>query len=230
MADATRYRCSQIANLNPVQQRTEIIRAVAKQGFIRIRVDQRHLGFEFHGDAPDAFRIFAYFSDREGLGPALETTVTDFSLPHSATLLLGQFLSSSPQTLGFIAQSSGDLVHSYSRAQALADGVLFDVTEWASASHGFFGGFKLPVAVTSAVWHDINAIPERLQGLQDVRGRAHDLLFMASLAVRKNPKSTDVKFQVLIDIGRTRRQEYRVTIGPGDHGEPVITILRINED
>ncbi len=69
-----------------------------------------------------------------------------------------------------------DLIHSYSRAEAIEDGVLVDLTEWASSTKGFIGGFKIPVAVTAAVWADIEAIPKRLRGLQDIRGRAHDVL------------------------------------------------------
>ena len=230
VAEAVRYRCPEIAGLDPVRDRSSIITSVAKQGFIRIRIDQRHLGFEFHGDAPDAFQFLEDIADREGLGHALDTTVTDFSLPKSVTLLLGQFLNGSPASLGFVPQGSSDLIHFYSRAQALADGVLVDVTEWASADRDFLGGFKLPVAVTAAVWHDLNAIPDRLQGVQDVRGRAHDLLFMASLAAWRNLKADSIIFEVLLDLGRSKRQRYRLTVGPGDHGEPVITILRTDED
>lgn len=122
-----------------------------------------------------------------------------------------------------------DLIGSYSRSQAIADGVLVDVSDWASATTGFSGGFTIPVAVTAAVWSDLASIPERFQGIQDLRGRAHDVLFMASLAARKHRRNSTLLFRVLLDVGWTRRQEYRMTIGPGDAGEPVITILRPEE-
>lgn len=78
----------------------------------------------------------------------------------------------------------GDPIHVYTREQAIEDGVLVDLTEWASADKGFHGGFTCPVAVTSALWNAIEAIPASLAGVADVRGRAHDVLWMASLAVR----------------------------------------------
>ena len=40
-----------------------------------------------------------------------------------------------------------DLISTYTRAQALADGVLVDITLWAREA-----GFTIPVAVTAAVW------------------------------------------------------------------------------
>ncbi len=125
--------------------------------------------------------------------------------------------------------TEADLIHRYTRAEALADGVLVDVSSWASATSGFAGGFTVPVALTTSVWADVQAIPARLKGVQDVRGRAHDLLWMASLAARRSPKNSTLMFGVYLLIGRTRRQTYRLTIGPGDQGEPAITIMRPEE-
>jgi hypothetical protein len=61
-------------------------------------------------------------------------------------------------------------------------------------------GFMCPVAVTAAVWKDINAIPPRLEGIADVRGRAHDVLWMAALAAREGG-GTEATFTVLMDVG-----------------------------
>jgi len=119
-----------------------------------------------------------------------------------------------------------DLIHSHTRAEAIADGALVDVSTWASAVTGFSGGFTIPVALTAAVWSDVAAIPERFQGLQDVRGRGHDLLWMAAVAARKAPRQSSLLFQVLMEVGLTRRQTYRLIVGPGDAGEPVATIMK----
>ena len=43
----------------------------------------------------------------------------------------------------------GEVVYAYTRAEAIADGVLVDVTELARAA-----GFRHPVAMTSAAWSD----------------------------------------------------------------------------
>ena len=117
-----------------------------------------------------------------------------------------------------------EVISSYSRAQALEDGFLADVTEWASAKTGFHGGFSVPVALTAALFADIENIPARCVG-QDVRGRAHDVLWMASLAARRSRGGSDCAFSVLLDVREGRRTlELRLNIGPGDKGEPVITI------
>lgn len=121
-------------------------------------------------------------------------------------------------------------IYRYTRAQAIDDGMLVDLTEWASATKGFHGGFRVPVAVTTGVWADLNAIPASRQSIEDVRGRAHDLLWMASLAARRAGNSSAIHFEVILTLGRRKRQTYKLMIHPGDHGEPVVTILRPNED
>jgi hypothetical protein len=116
-------------------------------------------------------------------------------------------------------------VYSYSRKQAIEDGVLIDVTEWAKEC-----GFKIPVAVTAAVWSDLEEIPEKFKGQLDLRGRAHDLLFMAALAGRKQRNTDCILFELILHIKNTKKQQYKMLIGPGDDLKPVITILQPNED
>ena len=121
----------------------------------------------------------------------------------------------------------GDPIHTYTRAQAIADGVLVDVTEWASADRGFLGGFEVPVALTGPLWAAIEAIPASATGA-DVRGRAHDVLWMASLACRRRgdvPRDARHFVVILPSRGtRKRNRVLRVESGPGDAGEQVLTI------
>jgi hypothetical protein len=49
------------------------------------------------------------------------------------------------------------VIHQYSRADALADGVLIDATELAREA-----GFRYPVALTSAAWHECVAVAYHL--------------------------------------------------------------------
>lgn len=77
----------------------------------------------------------------------------------------------------------GEPLHRYTRAEAIADGVLVDVTQAATA--GMLGGFAVPVAITAALHHAIQAIPPALEGIADVRGRLHDVLWMANVALRR---------------------------------------------
>jgi hypothetical protein len=117
--------------------------------------------------------------------------------------------------------SGVDLVHAYTRRQAIADAVLVDVTRQASPAE-MHGGFRVQVAVTVALWAAIEAIPSSLRGIADSRGRLHDVLWMAGLAVRR----ASVAFAVHLPIAGTRKRvhQLRVDVGPDDDGMPCITI------
>ena len=106
-----------------------------------------------------------------------------------------------------VTEMFGEVIHAYTREQAIEDGVLVDVTEWASAEKGFHGGFTCPVVVTSALWNAIEMIPKSATGAS-VRGRAHDVLWMASLAVRGMIKRDiqDGHFKVILPYKGTRKR------------------------
>ena len=71
------------------------------------------------------------------------------------------------------------------------------------------GGFRLPVAITRALWAviDIDApdgrdeprwhLLARRRG-ESTRGRAHDVLWMAAVAARRNSETDRVGYSVLI--------------------------------
>jgi hypothetical protein len=111
-------------------------------------------------------------------------------------------------TMNDLTETFGPVISSYTREQALEDGVLVDLTEWASSDKGFHGGFTCPVAVTTELWDAIEAIPASLEGIADVRGRAHDVLWMASLAVRTMIKRDvqDGCFKVILPSRGTRKR------------------------
>jgi hypothetical protein len=111
----------------------------------------------------------------------------------------------------------------YTRGQALADGVLVDVSEWAN-SRGMMGGFRIPVAMSAAVWAKVEA-PKG--STQDTRGRAHDVLWMASLAARRQIDSDRASFTVRLGRGNVPMW---IHVGPGDNAEPVATIMLEGED
>lgn len=128
----------------------------------------------------------------------------------------------------------GEVISTYTRAQAIEDGVLIDTGSMAQEA-----GFKWPVAVTSAAWADCIAWTEDdsdKQVYQDQSGRLWDVLFMASHAIRNGSGSGD---RLLFKLYRVRRDGYskeailatlKLIVSPGDQGEPVITILLPDED
>ncbi len=73
----------------------------------------------------------------------------------------------------------GEVISTYSRAQALEDGVLVDAGEMAREA-----SFRFPVAVTAAAWADCVAWTDAdsaRQVHQDPSARLWDVLFMAPM-------------------------------------------------
>lgn len=127
-----------------------------------------------------------------------------------------------------------EVISTYTRAQAIEDGVLIDAGSMAQEA-----GFKWPVAITADAWADCVAWTEDdsdRQVHQDQSGRLWDVLFMASHAIRTGSGSGD---RLLFKLYWVRRDGYskepilatlKLIVGPGDQGEPVITILLPDED
>jgi hypothetical protein len=120
----------------------------------------------------------------------------------------------------FWSWSDTKVISSYSRAQAIEDGVLVDLTDWARET-----GFTCPVAVTAALWGKIEA-PKRSN--QDTRGRAHDVLYLMFVAC-KFAKSGQDELLYRVKLGR-RTETVKVLCGPGDDGELVMTAMLPHED
>ncbi len=137
----------------------------------------------------------------------------------------------------------GDLIYAYTRAQAIQDGVLVDVTETAKEA-----GIVYPTAVTQALWDGYIVPPESLKGIQDVQGRLWDVLTMFSFSARamkktnpdvaESPRDTaqtlffKVIFQMPSKGGNPKMEtvNLKAICGPGDNAEPILTIMLSGED
>ncbi len=124
------------------------------------------------------------------------------------------------------------IVSSYSRADAIEDGVLVDVSVTAREM-----GFTIPVALTAAAWSECmswNQAPSEQQ--QDERGRLWDVLWMLRMAIRRS-RVAGAGDRIDYHVSCVRaRDGQRVLVplvgvcGPGDEAEPVITIMCPDED
>ncbi len=127
--------------------------------------------------------------------------------------------------------TSDDVVHTYTRREALDDGVLMDAGSAAREA-----GFKVPVALTAKVWATCVRWGLDEKTPQDEDGRLWDVVWMASLAARAAARRGDsgrVGFQVLVVLRGGRRPRLTpltLLLGPGDQGECVATILMPDED
>jgi hypothetical protein len=123
----------------------------------------------------------------------------------------------------------GAVLFAYSRAEAIADGVLVDVAEAAQDA-----GFLLPVAVTAALWADLENIPAGSG--QDVPQRLRTLLRAAREAIEQAVASgrgdrEEVPFATHLPLpGFPARYHAKSVIGPDDQGKPCLTLMQPFED
>jgi len=135
----------------------------------------------------------------------------------------------------------GEPIHTYSRSQAIEDGMLIDVSTTAREA-----GIVWPVALTSAAWADCvewTDATEARKGYtgQSESGRLWDVVWMLSLAVRGAlRRGLDASQQPLFySLLRTptagrgvmpRKVTLKFQIGPSDDGRLCITVMLPSED
>lgn len=106
----------------------------------------------------------------------------------------------------------GEVISSYSRAQAIEDGVLIDVSYFNKGAKLF----KHPVAITTALHSAIARGAGKK--IEIYNARLWDVLHMAILAAKADP---DVFFRVKVGA---RNLDLWGNCGPGDDAAPVVTI------
>ena len=85
-----------------------------------------------------------------------------------------------------------EVISSYSRRDALEDGVLVDVSEFAREA-----GFKWPLAVTRGVWEILEPSDDLKAEGQSWNGRAWDMLTILRYAIRNASRPDEVHFSPL---------------------------------
>ncbi len=133
-----------------------------------------------------------------------------------------------------ISAAFGPVIDAYTRAQAIEDGILVDVSETAREA-----GFKIPVALSRTVWDRLVALPDGYRGFQDERGRLWDVLWMARHYALRASDRDRVRMCVLVrdirkdlhDSNRPPRRHFPiVAIGADDDGGPAITVMFPEDD
>jgi len=121
--------------------------------------------------------------------------------------------------------SRQSLISGYSRQQALADGVLVDITELAHEM-----GIRHSVAVTRAIYDIVGGFGTEPRGSQSVDGRLWDVLWMLRLKAM-GAQGSKILFEVEMKTGSGHRLvQLKALYSPGDDGEPVLTIMLPEED
>ena len=124
----------------------------------------------------------------------------------------------------------GDVIGRYTRQQAIEDGVLIDMMQGelgqVSRLH-----YKYPIVCTMGVFALIRKAVEHPDWGNDYCGVLHDILTMSKSTYAKKLDRSTVLFEVIITgTGRKRTHTLKLTVGPGDDLEPVITIMLPDED
>jgi hypothetical protein len=104
------------------------------------------------------------------------------------------------------------LIHSYSRKQAIDDGVLADVSAQAQET-----GILLPTVISDHLHHVLEEIPAESRG-QDYRGRLHDVLWMTFLKLKSfgSKKLDEIEFPVEVVVIIAGREHTLWIVVDGD--------------
>ncbi|OHD20129.1 MAG: hypothetical protein A2Y38_14850 [Spirochaetes bacterium GWB1_59_5] len=122
-----------------------------------------------------------------------------------------------------------DIIYSYSRSDALRDGTLHNISELAREA-----GFTIPVAVSAALYHSyIMPSLDLVEEGQSPSGRLWDTLNVLRYAIKATPSTDRLSLSVLFTMAPDAEPipvELLAVCGPGDSGEPVITIMLPGDD
>ena len=127
------------------------------------------------------------------------------------------------------AEPFGPVLYSYTRAQAVADGVQVEVTKTAHEA-----GIRFPVFLTRTVFDAYVAVPPDVAG-QDEAGRLWDIVWMLRFAILRSRPGTDripVALYVRNDNRRATLIKLVATCGALDidDPQPAITVMMPDED
>jgi hypothetical protein len=123
----------------------------------------------------------------------------------------------------------GDVIYTYTRAHAVADGFQVDVTKTAQEA-----GIRFPVFLTHTVYEACVTVPPDVTG-QDEAGRLWDVVWMLRFAVHKaQPGQTRLPFALYVrnDNRAPRLIKLVAHCGPldMDDPQPAITVMMPDED
>ncbi len=123
----------------------------------------------------------------------------------------------------------GEVISRYSRAQALEDGVLVDLNKAGNIPISE-SGYKYPIACTASVWEIIEVAVSNPKFSNYLSGVIWDIIFM-SRAYPVKRWETGQLFKVNIKVFHPKDVfTFKIECGPGDEGEPVLTIMLEDED
>ena len=127
------------------------------------------------------------------------------------------------------AEPFGPVIYSYTRSQAVADGMQVEVSKLAAEA-----GIRFPVFLTRSVYDAYVSVPPDVAG-QDEAGRLWDVVNLLKFAIRKaQPGQARLPFALYVrnDNRRPRLVKLVAMCGPLDIDDPApaITVMMPDED
>lgn len=126
-----------------------------------------------------------------------------------------------------------DVIHSYTRRDAIEDGVLVDLSQGEFGKMAKEAGFKWPFAMTQTAFYKFVERTEaaRMAG-NDVQGRWWDILTMLRHAIAKDGAGSQLIFEFMCVVDKKTPELCRLkaVVGPGDSPEPCFTLMLPDED
>jgi uncharacterized protein DUF6573 len=122
------------------------------------------------------------------------------------------------------------LISTYTRQQAIEDGVLVDANdgELAEVTRQHF---RVHVAMTAAVFAILEHALKSRRHSNDLRGVWHDVCWSLRITISRQPEDSsmpELLFRVI--AGRTTCWTFKALMGPDDEGVPCLTIMLPEED
>ena len=133
---------------------------------------------------------------------------------------------SNPSTLESVF---GPVIYSYTRKQALADGMQYDLSKIAREA-----GITFPVFITVAAFELFVVVPDGVEG-QDEEGRRWDIVWMLRFAIQRSKpgvRRLPVAFYCRNDNRSPKLHKLIAECGPVDidDPQPAITLMLPDED
>ncbi|HNT14158.1 MAG TPA: hypothetical protein PKO21_04770 [Verrucomicrobiota bacterium] len=134
-----------------------------------------------------------------------------------------------PQQIADGITAFGPVVYSYTRAQAVADGVQVEVTKTAQEA-----GIRFPVFLTRTVFDAYVAVPPDVTG-QDEAGRLWDIVWMLRFAIQRTSRGV-ARLPFALYVRNDNRAAKLIKLvavaGPLDIDDPspAITVMLPDED
>jgi hypothetical protein len=134
-----------------------------------------------------------------------------------------------------------DLIYSYSREDAIRDGVLIPTTDLVPDEEDFSrtSGWLIPVALTASVAALVTPTEWETKQGQSVKGRLWDVLSMARM-YHPRGGSPEYRYPCRFVLGPaderrvsragTKTLHLKAVVSGGDDGSPVLTIMLPEED